>query len=111
MAKFRKKLVVIEATQWFKNGDHPNDNRETFTGSDGEPFLGEGKVVRYYRTPQLDGQTICDYCHEIMHDHGWIDTLPGGHTVCPGDWIITDVLGGHLPCKPNVFEQTYEPAL
>lgn len=24
--KYRKKLVVIEATQWFKNGDHPKDN-------------------------------------------------------------------------------------
>ena len=25
MSKFRKKPVVIEATQWFKNGDHPLD--------------------------------------------------------------------------------------
>ena len=25
MAKFRKKPVVIDATQWFKNGDHPLD--------------------------------------------------------------------------------------
>jgi hypothetical protein len=24
--KFRKKPVVIEATQWFKNGDHPEDD-------------------------------------------------------------------------------------
>ncbi len=26
MAKYRKKPVVIEAIQWFKNGDHPQDN-------------------------------------------------------------------------------------
>ena len=31
--KFRKKPVVIDATQWFKNGDHPDDGQETFTSS------------------------------------------------------------------------------
>lgn len=30
MSKFRKKPVVIEATQWFKNGDHPCDGTERF---------------------------------------------------------------------------------
>ncbi len=104
--KYRKKPIVIEATQWFESGDHPEDNRETFTGSDGKPFLGEGKVVRYYRTPVLDGQQEC-VCSRIMHDHGWIDTLEGGHTVCPGDWIITGVKGEYYPCKPDVFEMTY----
>lgn len=28
--KYRKKPVVIEATQWFKNGDHPEDGDEVF---------------------------------------------------------------------------------
>ena len=108
MAKFRKKPIVIEATQWFKSGDHSEDSREEFTGSDGQPFLGEGKIVRYYRTPDLDGQTPCQHCGEIMHNHGWIDTLEGGHVVCPGDWIITGVKGEHYPCKPDIFEQTHE---
>ena len=112
MAKFRKKPIVIEATQWFKSGDHPEESRETFTGSDGKPFQGEGKVVRYYRTPNLDGQTLCENSHggcgNIMHDHGWIDTIEGGHVVCPGDWIITGIAGEHYPCKPDIFEQTYE---
>jgi hypothetical protein len=30
--KFRKKPVVIEATQWFKDGDHPAVRRGRFTG-------------------------------------------------------------------------------
>ena len=30
--KYRKKPVVIEATQWFKNGDHPNDYDEEYVG-------------------------------------------------------------------------------
>jgi hypothetical protein len=101
--KFRKKPVVIEATQWFKNGDHPQDFSERGRGG-----LTEGKVVRYYRTPEMDGQTKCNHCDQIMHVHGWIDTLEGGHIVCPGDWIITGVKGEHYPCKPDIFEATYE---
>jgi len=110
MAKYRKKSVVVEATQWFKNGDHPQDDCGTFTGADGKPFQGEGKVVRYYRTPDLDGQHVCKRCGKIMHEHGWIDTQEGGHIVCPGDWIITGDLYPHAyPCKPDIFEATYEP--
>jgi len=40
---------------------------------------------------------------------GWIDTLEGGHIVSPGDWIITGVKGEHYPCKPDIFDMTYEP--
>jgi len=75
--KFRKKPVVIEATQWFKDGDH-------------------WAVARYEsHDPDMKG-------------HGWIKTLEGGHIVTPGDWIITGVKGEHYPCKPDIFEATYE---
>lgn len=33
--KFRKKPVVIEATQWFMNGDHPNDYAQDQQGLEG----------------------------------------------------------------------------
>lgn len=68
---FRKKPVVIEATQWFKNGDHPSVWMD---------FAG----------------------------NGFINTLEGVHIVTPGDWIITGVKGEHYPCKPDIFEMTYE---
>ena len=68
---FRKKPVVIEATQWFKQGDHPM----VFTNDDGTPEI-------------------------------W--TLEGNHQVTSGDWIITGVKGEHYPCKPDIFELTYE---
>lgn len=108
MPRYRKKPVIIEATQWFKSGDHPEDNREWFETKESGKFLGEGKVVRYYRRPDLDGESFCPKCSKTMHDHGWIDTLEGGHNVCPGDWIITGVAGEYYPCKPYIFEQTYE---
>jgi hypothetical protein len=38
----------------------------------------------------------------------WIETLEGGHIVTVGDWIIKGVKGEHYPCKPDIFEATYE---
>lgn len=38
-----------------------------------------------------------------------IQTLEGPLTAKPGDWIITGVNGEQYPCKPDVFEKTYEP--
>lgn len=119
MAKFRKKPVVIEATQWFKNGDHPLDYSRDRDGlEDGElrtltPAYRrekgwEGDIVRYFRRPDVAGSKQCNHCARTMHDHGWIDTLEGGHIVCPGDWIITGVKGEHYPCKPDIFAATYE---
>lgn len=109
MTPFRKKPIVIDATQWFKNGDHPRDGDERFPAH--SEFAGEkyeGEVVRYFRRPDVPGTTECKYCGQTMHVHGWIDTLEGGHVVCPGDWIITGVNGEVYPCKPDVFEKTYE---
>jgi len=112
MAKYRKKPVIIEAVQWFKNGDHPED--DTFrpfedTGeTPKEPR--EGKVVRYFRHPNVTDYQKCDQCGEIMHDHGFIDTLEDGHRVCPGDWVITGIAGERYPCRPHIFAVTYEPA-
>lgn len=73
--KYRKKPVIIEATQWFKHGDHP-------------------QVMRYE--------------HPESGKIGWISTLEGGHIVTPGDYIITGIKGEHYPCKPDIFEATYE---
>lgn len=105
--KFRKRPVVIDATQWFKPGDHPLD---AMKGADGQEYV-EGKIVRFWRQPHVPGVTKCEACGGQMADHGFIDTLEGGHRVCPGDWIITGVKGEHYPCKPDIFEATYEPAV
>ena len=85
--KYRKKPVVVEAEQWVENGD---------------------QLVSSYRNPYDTGHRHCNHCNHVMLDHGWIDTLQGGHTVCPGDWIITGVKGERYPCKPDIFEAPYE---
>jgi hypothetical protein len=118
---YRKKPVVVEATQWFKNGDHPKDYEKsldgfengelrTFTGEERRALGWEGSIVRYFRSPDVPGDKLCEHCHQPMHVHGWIDTLEGGHVVCPGDWIITGVKGENYPCKPDIFDATYEVA-
>ena len=103
MPKYRKNPLVIEATQWFQNGDHPRDDPGQIS-----PDEREGTVVRYYRYPMGNGQNKCEKCGGIMHNHGWTETLEGGHIVCPGDWIITGVAGKRYPCKPDIFEKTYD---
>lgn len=39
-----------------------------------------------------------------------IETLEGTMHASPGDYIITGVNGEQYPCKPDIFEKTYEPA-
>lgn len=109
-------------TQWFKNGDHPADDsvpvrrRGRFdswspdvrdhTGElaliDGQPFLCEGRVVRYFRRPGVDGEAACPECSVRFHDHGWLDFPPDGQTVCPGDWIEDDGNGNYRVAKEEV---------
>lgn len=121
MAKYRKKPVVIEASQWHKNGDHPKDyaneitgleggELRTWPGSHGKENDWEGQVVRRYRSPDVHGESLCEQCGEPHHVHGWVDTLEQGHRVCPGDWIITGIKGEIYPCKPDIFAATYELA-
>ena len=113
----------VTADRWFKNGDHPDDYAKPVQDFErGHPITysprhqrlndWEGQVVRYFRHPDkvFAAPTACKHCGNPMHDHGWIDTLEGGHIVCPGDWIITGTRGERYPCKPDVFEATYEPA-
>jgi hypothetical protein len=110
--KYRKKPIEVEATQWFKNGDHPRDNSQPYRpmeeGETLDDVLSEGQVVRYFRHPEVEGSRSCEKCGQQMHYHGWIDTLEGGHIVCPNDWIITGIKGEYYPCKPDIFEATYE---
>lgn len=37
-----------------------------------------------------------------------INTLEGEVNASPGDWIIKGIKGEIYPCKPDIFEATYE---
>jgi hypothetical protein len=120
--KYQKKPVVVEATQWFKNGDHPQDyanerqglengEMRTWTGTEVKALGWEGEVVRYYRKPEKDGQQICPHCGKTLHEHGWIDGTDKGaldYKVCPGDFVVTGTEGEYYTVKPDMFPTIYE---
>jgi hypothetical protein len=83
MAKFRKKPVVIEAIQW--------------TGANIDEVLGLILATGSARRGLGDGRNSL-----------FIDTLEGTMCADPGDWIIKGVKGEFYPCKPDIFEATYE---
>jgi len=90
MAKYRKKPVVVDAEQWFGHAG---------------PSSGFDVVGRYDKYPQ---DRKCEHCGVEMRYHGWVRTLEGGHIACPEDWIIKGIEGEFYPCKPDIFEKTYE---
>lgn len=48
---------------------------------------------------------------ELKHtDRPVIATMEGNMTCSPGDYVIKGIKGEFYPCKPDIFEATYEPA-
>lgn len=81
--QYRKKPVVVEAIQWL--GSEPSFAKiKEFVGSKWEP--GPMGTRSFY-----------------------IVTLEGDMLAQENDWIIKGVQGEFYPCKPDIFEATYEP--
>jgi hypothetical protein len=67
-------------------------------GTNYNEFWSEGRVVRYFRNPDVLGVSKCPLCGVTMHLHGWIEAEKSigtaaqdgcGTLVCPGNMIIT----------------------
>lgn len=54
--------------------------------------------------------TWAEYEQVVATDGLKIFTLEGAMMANIGDWIIRGVNGEYYPCKPDIFEKTYEPA-
>ncbi len=81
MAKFRKKPVVIEAIQLTGKNDA---EIVAFCPTAVDPEEKDARMI----IPTLEGNMYC-----MLYD-----------------WIIKGVNGEFYPCKPDIFEKTYEPA-
>ena len=86
--KYRKKPVVVEAVQLLES--NPGEAID---------FIGRERIA----TASWEGRR-----EEAVLTIG-IRTLEGVMTAHFGDWIIRGVAGEVYPCKPEIFEQTYEP--
>jgi hypothetical protein len=95
MSKFRKKPVVIEAMQW--TGDNTSEVIDWVLAMGNRVARWHGAI---YGTADVAGLLSPQY---IV-----IDTLEGTMRADVGDWIIRGVQGEHYPCKPDIFEATYE---
>ena len=86
--KYRKKPVVIDAIQW-----------------DGT-LSGWRKIESAF--PKM--RTTSIRYHEVRNEASGIrlTTLEGSYGVSDGDYIIRGVKGEFYPCKPDIFEMTYE---
>jgi len=82
MSKYRKKPVIIDAIQW--TGKNTSAIRQFCP-----------VAVRIY----YDGRKIA---------YLLIPTLEGDHQANKNDWIIKGIKGEFYPCKPDIFEATYE---
>ena len=78
MSKFRKKPIIIEAIKW-----------DGVLSEDIKNFIPEER-------------------YNINTSFLIIHTLEGNMIATKGDWIIKGVNGEFYPCKPDIFEKTYE---
>lgn len=90
--RYRKKPIVIEAIQW-----NENNLKEVME------FIGS--EFKYdENTSYCTNKFVYDkYTKELL-----IHTLEGTMKVSNGDYIIKGVKGEFYPCKPDIFEATYE---
>lgn len=79
--KFRKRPIVIEAMQFT-----PETGRAVWEWADSKPMYDPHGQVCGLRIYTLEGDMKADF----------------------GDWIIRGVQGEFYPCKPDIFETTYE---
>ena len=88
---YRKRPVLVQAIQW------TGDNLKQIIA-----FTGLHESANKWSWEEYEA---------VVHTDGLkIFTLEGTMSASPGDWIIKGVAGEFYPCKPDIFEATYELA-
>ena len=99
--KYRKKPVVIDAIRWDGSRKSTKDVLE---------FMGKNVNTKL----QISCDKFDDYVRIANKEGLEIKTLEDGddgrviHVASVGDYIIKGIKGEFYPCKPDIFEQTYE---
>lgn len=81
MAQYRKKPIIVGAMQ-YEHGELQD-------------------LIDYF-----GGNSVADW--KLNNDGIIIATLEGDHLARDGDWIIKGIAGEFYPCKPAIFDKTYE---
>ena len=97
MPKYRKKPIVIEAFQMTEARRWDNREWPEWLNDAWNACAGEGAMW-------IDP-------NDSRGDRLVLGTLEGVHRISWDDWIIRGVKGEIYPCKPDIFEATYEEVL
>ena len=94
--KYRKKPIVIEAFRY--DGDLMNSSGEFYVPQWAvDALIIDG--ILFYDSPEYENEPPCEL---------YVQTLEGKMLVSVGDYIIQGINGELYPCKPDIFEKTYE---
>lgn len=93
MGRYRKKPVVVDAVR-LENNEHSIENAVEFVYNIGMETSTIGRNATIQQVAKEGGFII--------------KTLEGDMKACFGDYIIKGVNGEFYPCKPDIFEKTYE---
>ncbi len=89
MGRYRKKPIVIDAVQYAGHGSvHGSAN----------------DIPEWFFEAFEDGTLVPTNGADPLR----VTTMEGDIVVSPGDWVIRGVKGELYPCKPDIFEETYE---
>jgi hypothetical protein len=95
--KYRKKPVVIEAMQFEEQKGHHFGIRGTLESAD--------KIFEWAKPSVM----LAEYNREVGHcSRLSIYTLEGTMSAYPGDYVIKGIKNEFYPCKPDIFEASYE---
>lgn len=112
---YRKKPIVVEAMKW--DGGAANATPII------DWVLSAGGTASWHEDGALLADPLC-FTPEYHETHHYcpscpfstvpegisVKTLEGVMTASVGDWIIRGVQGEFYPCKPDIFDATYEEA-
>lgn len=90
--QYRKKPIVIRAVQW--TGSNHREMHDFLLGNPDEYMKTRGEHFEIDHT-KVEGGLV-------------IKTKEGGMAATVGDYIIKGIAGEYYPCKPEIFEATYE---
>jgi hypothetical protein len=66
------------------------------------------EAEQWFPGKRIDGVVLSGNPDDLREQIPVVVTLEGAMRVSSGDWIITGVAGERYPCKPQIFEATYE---
>ena len=97
MAKYRKKPIIVKASKYKKGMEDGFDCFGYESWNITQCKFDCGNAEDYKKT-----------CIKENRARPYIKTLEGKMYISNGDYIITGVKGEKYPCKPDIFEATYE---